>query len=174
MTSPYLGEIRCFAFNFAPTGWALCNGQTLPINQNAALFSLLGTFYGGNGTNTFQLPNLQGNVPGHTGDGFVIGQLTGEANHTLIVTEMPAHNHAIQSVIVEPGGEPERIATATTTAFIGPSNPDGLYATSTTNPVALAPQTIGSNGGSQPHNNMQPYLVVNFCIALQGIFPSRN
>ena len=174
MSTPYLGEIRCFAFNFAPTGWAQCNGQTLPINQNQALFSLLGTTYGGNGTTTFQLPNLQGRVPGHIGNGYDLGELTGEANHTLIVTEMPAHNHLIQSVIVEPGGEPERIATATTAAFIGPSNPDGLYATSTTNPVALAPQTIGASGGSQPHNNMQPYLVVNFCIALTGIFPSRN
>jgi microcystin-dependent protein len=174
MGTPYISEIRCFAFNFAPKGWALCNGQLLPINQNQALFSLLGTTYGGNGTSNFQLPNLQGCVPGHMGNGYVLGQLTGEANHTLLSTEMPTHNHAIQSVIVEPGGEPERIATATTSAFIGPSNPDGLYATSTTNPVALAGQIIGASGGSQPHNNMQPYLVLNFCIALSGIFPSRS
>jgi microcystin-dependent protein len=174
MSNPYLGEIRCFAFNFAPKGWALCNGQTLPINQNQALFALLGTTYGGNGTTTFQLPNLQGRVPAHFSNNYLLGELTGEANHTLIVTEMPAHNHAIQSVIVEPGGEPERIATATTSAFIGPSNPDGLYATSPENSVALAGQTIGATGGSLPHYNMQPYLVLNFCIAIQGIFPSRN
>jgi microcystin-dependent protein len=174
MSSPYVSEIRCFAFGFAPKGWALCNGQLLSIPQNQALFALLGTNFGGDGTRTFGLPNLQGRAPAHFSSNYVVGELTGEANHTLTPTEMPIHNHAIQSVIVEPGGEPERIAAATTSAFIGPSNPDGLYATSTTNPVALAGQTIGTTGGSQPHNNMQPYLVLNFCIALVGIFPSRS
>jgi microcystin-dependent protein len=174
MSNPYLGEIRCFAFNFPPKGWALCNGQLMSVPQNAALFSLFGTAFGGDGTRTFALPNLQGCVPAHFDNNFVVGELTGEATHTLILTEMPSHNHAIQSVIVEPGGEPERIATATTSAFIGPSNPDGLYSTSTTNPVALAGQTIGTTGASLPHNNMQPYLVVTFCVALEGIFPSRS
>src|ERR1700692_3438609 len=100
MAQSFIGEIRCFSFGFAPKGWALCNGQTLAINQNQALFSLLGTTYGGNGTSTFQLPNLPGRVPAHFGNNYVLGELTGEANHTLLSTEMPAHNHAIQSVIV--------------------------------------------------------------------------
>jgi microcystin-dependent protein len=173
MSSPYLGEIRCFSFNFAPEGWALCNGQLLPINQYQALFSLLGTNYGGNGTNNFQLPNMQGRVPAHWGDGYIIGATLGEPAVTLNTSEIPAHTHAIQSVIVEPGGEPERVAAATPNAYIGPSNPDGLYSTSRSNTV-LASQTIGTNGSSQPHNNLQPFLVVNFCIALTGIFPSES
>ena len=173
MSEPYLGMIGIFAFNFAPTGWALCEGQILPIQQNTALFALLGTAYGGNGTSTFALPNLQGYVPAHVSNNYSLGEFIGESNHTLISAEMPIHSHNIQSMIVEPGGEPERVALATTTAFIGPSNPDALYATSTTNAVTLAGPTIGANGGSQPHNNMQPYLVLNFCIAVQGIFPQR-
>jgi microcystin-dependent protein len=178
MSSPYLGEIRCFAFNFAPVGWQLCNGQLLPVSgENTALFALLGTAFGGDGTTTFGLPNLQGCVPSHAGsnagNSYSPGEFMGESNHTLIPSEMPVHSHTIQSVIVEPGGEPERVALATASAFIGPSNPDGLYATSTTNAVTLAGPTIGANGGSQPHVNMQPYLVLSFCIAVTGTFPQR-
>jgi microcystin-dependent protein len=175
MSEPYLGEIRCFSFGFAPKGWALCNGQILPINQNQALFSILGTTYGGNGVQTFALPNLQGRAPAHVGPGFVLGQALGEANHTLIITEIPAHSHAIMSDVIEPGGVAEHAAVPSTSAAIGPSNPDGLYNTSVGNgSVTLAGSALSSVGGSQPHPNMQPYLVISFCVALQGIFPSRN
>jgi len=175
MTQPYLGEIRCFSFGFAPKGWAFCNGQLLAINQNQALFSILGTTYGGNGTITFALPNLQGQAPGHVGNGFVLGQAIGEVNHTLTISEMPAHAHAITSNIVEPGGVTEHAAAPSTTAAIGPSNPDGLYNTSVGgNAVSLAASALSSVGGSQPHPNSQPYLVLNFCVAIAGIFPSRN
>lgn len=175
MGTPYLGEIRCFSFNFAPKGWAMCNGQQLPINQNQALFSILGTTFGGNGQTTFALPNMQGQAPAHVGNGFVLGQATGVANHTLTINEMPAHIHGIVSEIVEPGGATEHAASPSISAAIGPSNPDGLYNTSVgNNAVALAASVLSSVGGSQPHPNMQPYLALNFCIALQGIFPSRN
>jgi microcystin-dependent protein len=175
MSQPYLGEIRCFSFGFPPKGWALCDGQLLSISQNQALFSILGTSFGGNGTTTFALPNLQGHAPAHVGPGFSLGQAVGEANHTLIITEMPAHSHAIMSDIIEPGGVAEHAALPSTTAAIGPSNPDGLYNTSVGNSsVALAGSALSVVGGSQPHPNMQPYLVVSFCVALVGIFPSRN
>src|ERR1700730_15311371 len=160
MAQPFIGEIRCFSFGFAPKGWALCNGQTLQINQNQALFSILGTTYGGNGTSTFALPNLQCQAPAHVGPGFVLGQAIGEFNHTLIVSEMPAHNHAITSDIVEPGGATEHAAAPSTSTAIGPSNPDGLYNPSVgSNPVTMAASALSSVGGSQPHPNVQPYLV---------------
>jgi microcystin-dependent protein len=165
MSSPYLAEIRIFAFGFSPKGWAMCNGQTLPINQNAALFALLGTTYGGNGTTTFQLPNLQGATPVSTGPSNVLGQTGGEANHTLTIGEMPSHTHV-----------PEGSSAA---ASVG-SPAGALWAQETTNSYSpsssgsMLPAAIGSVGGSQPHNNMQPYLVLNFCIALQGIFPTRS
>ena len=175
MGTPYLGEIRCFSFGFAPKGWVPCNGQLLPINQYQALFAILGTTYGGDGRPTFALPNLQGQVPAHVGNGFVLGQALGEVNHTLIISEMPAHNHAIVSDVVEPGGATEHAALPSASAAIGPSNPDGLYNTSAgENAVAMAASVLSSVGGTQPHPNMQPYLVLNFCVALQGIFPSRN
>jgi microcystin-dependent protein len=174
MADPFLGEVRIMSFNFAPKGWTLCNGQILPINQNAALFALLGTFYGGNGTTTFQLPNLQGCVPIHSGtdpfgNPYVQGQIGGEQNHTVITTEMPAHTHQAH-------------------CYSGPAltqnpanNSWARDATSITSPYGNATPTTEMNpgntttsGGSQPHNNMQPYLVLNYCIALAGIFPSRN
>lgn len=175
MVTPYLAEIRCFSFGFPPKGWALCDGQLLPIQQNQALFALLGTFYGGNGTTNFALPNMQGQAPAHVGAGFVLGQSTGSTAVTLDPSQMPMHNHGIVSAIVEPGGATERTALPSSSAAIGPSNPDGLYSTSVgNNAVTLAPSTLSSVGGSQPHFNLQPYLVLNFCIALTGIFPSRN
>ncbi len=161
MSEPFLGEIRCFGFNFAPVGWATCDGQLMPISQNTALFSLLGTTYGGNGITTFGLPNLQGRVGVHADNiSFVQGETGGEASHTLSVTEMPAHAHNIES---GDGQTTDRPSAAV--AAIG-----GVYAKSATG--AMAP-TAGA-GGSQPHNNMQPYLVLNYCIALQGIFPPRS
>jgi len=166
MSDPFLSEIRLFSFNFPPKGWALCNGQLLPINQNQALFSLLGTTYGGNGQTTFALPDLRGRVPIHQGNGFTLGQRGGEEAHTLTVSELPTHTHTLN---------------ASTTAANGIDNPTGrvlggandLYHT----PASLTTMnggTVATTGGSQPHPNMQPYGVLNFGIALVGIFPSHN
>ena len=167
MSEPFLGEIKMGGWNFAPRGWALCNGQLLSIAQNTALFSLLGTTYGGNGQTTFALPNLQGRVPMHWGNGpgltpRVIGEVDGSETVTLMSTQIPAHNHALQ-------GADE----ATTKS---PANAVPAFAsTPTYNPAAnLAMTPTGIAGGSQPHENMQPSLAVTFVIALEGIFPSRN
>jgi microcystin-dependent protein len=164
------------AFTFAPKGWAFCNGQLLPINQNQALFSLLGTQYGGDGRVNFALPNLQGRVPMHNGgDGFgnfyTMGQSGGEASHTLILQELPQHSHTLQAS--------SAAASANSPANAVPAQPSGdigaVYGPPTTLKVpAMASQAIGNTGGNQPHNNLQPYLVITFCIALQGIFPSQN
>jgi microcystin-dependent protein len=169
MSTPFLGEVRVFSFNFAPKGWALCNGQLLPINQNQALFALLGTMYGGNGTSNFQLPNLQGNTVLHAGNGFVQGQTGGEVNHTLLTNELPAHSHTVSVGGFATARDPK-------------SHTFGVQGLSTvledifspTSSATAAPQLLEPVGGSQPHNNLQPYLVLTFCIALQGIFPSRN
>jgi microcystin-dependent protein len=165
MAEPFLSEIRIMSFNFAPKGWALCNGQLLPINQNQALFSLLGTTYGGNGQTTFALPNLQARVPIHFGAGFSLGENGGEQAHTVTMAEMPTHVHAALASSSDgnaslPGGNV--LATA--------ANAYGAAASLTT----LVPGTVTNVGGSQPHTNIQPYLVLTFCIALQGIFPSQN
>jgi microcystin-dependent protein len=165
MSEPFLGQIATFAFGFAPNGWALCNGQTLPIAQNTALFSLLGTNYGGNGTTTFQLPNLQGCAPLMSGNDFVLGAIGGEQNHTLILSEMPAHTHGVAAAaslgneLTAPGNFPAVVE---------------ANAYSTAGPTTVLGTGMSVAGSSQPHTNMQPYLVVNFCIALSGIFPSRN
>jgi microcystin-dependent protein len=165
MADPFLSEIRIFSFNFAPRGWAFCNGATLAINQNQALFALLGTTYGGNGTTNFQLPNLQTRVPIHVGNGFALGQAGGEQTHTLSQLELPGHTHTASGTsdngdTVSPGGN----LLGASTDLYGPAT--GL--------TSLAPASVANAGGSQPHENMQPYLVLNFCIALQGIFPSQN
>jgi microcystin-dependent protein len=170
MAEPFLGEIRMFGFNFAPQGWAMCNGQLLPINQNTALFSLLGTTYGGNGTTTFQLPNLQGSVAMHMGNSFVLGAVGGSADVTLLAGQMPTHNHLVAASTGLPNSK------SPASNFLAPAARNGpfLYSTSETSPANLAAGTITDAGGSQPFSVLQPYLVLNFCIALQGIFPSRN
>lgn len=165
MTDQFIGEIRVLSFNFAPKGWALCNGQLLPINQNQALFSLLGTMYGGNGTTTFALPNLQGRVPVHIGSGFTQGQSGGEQAHTLALSELPAHSHLINA-----SSNPADVSDPT-----GAFWADGSKSNFTANPnTTMDPASVVPVGGSQPHDNMSPYLTLNFCIALQGIFPSQN
>ena len=165
MAEPFLSEIRIMSFGFAPKGWALCNGQLLPINQNQALFSLLGTTYGGDGRVNFALPNLQGNVPIHEGQGFVRGQKGGEQAHTLSIAEMPTHTHMMQASASN-GTTP----VPTNDLFASMGN---LY-TAAGNLTAIGPSTIPNVGGSQAHLNMQPFLILCFCIALQGIFPSPN
>jgi len=170
-----------FGFNFAPNGWQLCNGQTLPISQYAALFSLLGTTYGGNGTTTFQLPNLQSRAPVHQGQGaslspYVIGEQTGTENVTLLTTQMPLHTHLVNAVTSTSGNVPQPAAGYPATVQISGETKGGTVNTySTATPNATMNQgMIGTAGGSQPHNNIQPVLCVNFCIAMNGIFPSRG
>jgi microcystin-dependent protein len=164
MAQPFLAEIRVFSFNFAPKGWAMCNGQFMAINQNQALFSLLGTTYGGNGTTTFALPDLRGRLPVHVGNGIVLGQIAGESNHTLTIPEMPAHTHqAFGSSTAANLGVPTGNLWATGNAAYNPA------ANTTMNPACIVPA-----GGSQPHLNLSPLLTLTFCIALQGIYPSHN
>lgn len=166
MAEPFLAEIRIFSFGFNPKGWALCNGQLLPINQNQALFSLCGTTYGGNGQTNFALPDLRGNVPIHMGAGFTLGQKGGQQSHTLTMSEMPQHTHFVN---VQPASGN---AVNTSGNFLANGGSD-LY----TVPAAFAamnPAAVTNVGGSQAHLNMQPFLTLSFCIALQGIFPSRN
>ncbi len=163
MAEAFLGEIQMFGFNFNPRGWARCDGDLLPINQNQALFALLGTTYGGNGIQTFALPDLRSRVPMHTGSQNPLGTRAGEENHTLLTGEMPSHNHT-HSASSAPGATV--FPTGNSFALSGAN----IYAPQNNG----AAMSIGSSGGSQAHNNMQPYTTVNFCIALQGIFPSRN
>lgn len=166
MSTPFLAEIRIMSFNFAPKGWALCNGQLLPINQNQALFSLLGTTYGGNGQTNFALPDLRSRLPVHMGNGFTLGQRAGEEVHTLNQTEMPQHNHFVNA-----STNPGDAAIPSTTAYL--ASTANAY-TGATNLVAMAATEVTSVGGSQSHENRMPSSVLNMCIALQGIFPSQN
>jgi microcystin-dependent protein len=170
MAEPFIGEIRIFSFGFAPKGWAMCNGQLLAINQNQALFSILGTTYGGNGQTTFALPNLQGSIPIHFGtdpfgNNYNEGQKAGEATHILTLGELPQHTHTLNAA--NPAGT---AAPANNLPGKGTSAPFYDGAPNTT----MNPLSVTNTGGSQPHENMSPYLTINFCIALVGIFPSRN
>jgi len=172
MAEPFVAEIRIFALNFAPRGWAFCDGQLLAISQNTALFSLLGTTYGGNGTSNFALPDLQGSAPMHPGQGpglslHDLGETAGSNAVTLLQSEIPAHAHALQADVLD-------------AADTNVPNPNASFAQSSggtlyqnASNVQLAPQALATTGNSQPHNNLQPYLTLNFCIALQGVFPAR-
>ena len=168
MSDPFLSEIKIMSFNFAPKGWAMCNGQLLPINQNQALFSLMGTTYGGDGRVNFGLPNLQGRVPMHFGLGHTLGEVGGEATHTVAISELPTHVHGVFGSTLD-GDQPvalNNLLAGTATAQ--------LYSDTATNLTSLLPGTVANVGGSQPHENRQPFLTLNLCIALQGIFPSQN
>jgi microcystin-dependent protein len=175
MSQPFLAEIRMFGFNFAPTGWAFCDGQLLPIAQYTALFSLLGTTYGGNGKTNFALPNLQGSAAMAPGQGpglslHDLGETGGETTVTLNQSEMPIHTHTLNTSPVA-----SLVAIPGPTVAIGRSRGLNAYQSNTTaNLVQLSPNAVGPAGGNQPHNNMQPFLVMNFCIAMQGVFPPRT
>jgi microcystin-dependent protein len=174
MSDPFVAEIRIFPFNFAPKGWAFCNGQIMPISQNTALFSLLGTTYGGDGKSTFALPDMQGNAPMQPGQGQGLslrdlGEMSGSETATLLVSEMPLHTHNMMASV-----PPGTVFAPDPQVSIARSSGGPFYNTNASPLVQLAPQALSPAGGSLPHNNMQPYLTLNFCIALQGIFPPRG
>jgi microcystin-dependent protein len=178
--TPFLGEIVMYSFNFAPKGWAQANGQLLPINQNQALFSILGTTFGGNGQTNFGLPDLRGRVAIYSGNGHTLGEKAGQESHTLTISEMAGHNHIIQgnntvaaaTAAASTPGNTKSVAQATAALQGGGTTPVQIYGTG--NPNQSMPTALGNMGGSQAHENRQPYGVVNFCVALQGTFPSRN
>jgi microcystin-dependent protein len=179
MSDQFIGEIRAFGFNFAPFQWAQCDGQILAISQNTALFALLGTQFGGNGTSNFGLPDMRGNAPLHQGQGiglsqYFVGEQAGTENVTITLSTMPMHNHLVnvQETTVTAG----RASVPNPSAWLGNAQPGQIYILSGSPTAQLAPSTIGQGppNGGQPHTNQQPYLVVNFCIALAGIFPPRS
>ena len=172
---PFVAEIRIFPFNFAPKGWAFCDGQILPLSQNTALFSLLGTTYGGDGKSNFALPDMQGNAPMHPGQGpglslHDLGETGGSDTVNLLESEIPAHSHALQAEIVDAA---DNHAPSSAKAM-GPSAGGMAYRSDTTNLVSLSDNALAPAGGDQPHNNLMPYLTLNFCIALQGVYPPRT
>ncbi|HKF22996.1 MAG TPA: tail fiber protein [Candidatus Angelobacter sp.] len=173
MSSPFVAEIRIFPFNFAPKGWAFCDGQLLPLSQNTALFSLLGTTYGGDGKSNFALPNLQGCAPMHPGQGpglslHVLGETAGSDTVTLLESEIPSHSHGVQAA-----STPDQ-TTPVNNAWASGQKGFGNFYAPTGNNVNMSPAATAPAGGDQPHNNLQPYLTMNFCIALQGVFPPRT
>ena len=173
MSDQFVAEMRIFPFNFPPRGWSFCDGQLMPISQNTALFSLLGTTYGGDGKSTFALPNMQGNVPMQPGQGQGLslrdlGETSGVESITLLQSEIPAHTHALKAS----SDSGDLFAPSPATSLAG-STGASAYQPAATNLVAMAPQALSLAGGGLPHNNVQPYLTLNFCIALQGIFPQR-
>jgi microcystin-dependent protein len=179
MANPFVAEIRIFPFNFAPRGWAFCNGQLLPISQNTALFSLLGTTYGGDGRTNFALPNLQGNAPMFWGQGpglslHDLGETGGSANVSLLTSQMPAHTHSINCIdgprVEGQSGQPGNAVLVKTGG-----SPANAYSTGAPTPnLYMNANMVGPAGGNQPHNNLMPYLTLNFCIAMQGVFPPRS
>jgi microcystin-dependent protein len=174
MADPFVAEIRIFPFNFAPKGWAFCDGQILPLSQNTALFSLLGTTYGGDGKSNFALPNMQGNAPMHPGQGpglslHDLGETGGSETVSLLESEIPSHSHSMGAQNVALGG----VVLPAPTASLNRPASGNLFDTNTTL-VQMDPNSLAPAGGDQPHNNMQPYLTLNFCIALQGVFPPRT
>jgi microcystin-dependent protein len=183
MSDQFLAEIRMFGFGFAPRGWALCNGQIMPIQQNTALFSLLGTTFGGNGTSNFGLPNLMGAIPLHVGRNqpgpglsvYDLGQMGGSPNVTILSSEMAAHTH-VPMVTNVPGTVTTSANNQPARAYTGnlQGNTQGLFYANVSNPATQLPTQMGLQGGGQPHNNIMPTLFVNYCIALQGAFPARN
>ena len=173
MADPFVAEIRMFPFNFAPRGWAFCNGQLLPLAQNTALFSLLGTTYGGDGRTTFALPNLQGAAPMHRGQGpglsfHDLGEIGGSETVTLLESEIPSHRHVVRG-----SPDPGDLFAPGPTTSLAVSTGAAAYQTSTANPAQMATQSVSTAGSGLPHNNLMPYLTVSFCIALQGVFPPR-
>lgn len=168
MAEPFLAEIRLCSFNFAPKGWALCNGQLLPINQNQALFALLGTTYGGNGQTTFALPDLRGRRPIQVGNGYFLGQQGGAEGHTLTISQLPAHTHAMRATSAV-GSQDSPVD-----GYLATSVVDTPYAAANAPVLGGSPSALGNIGGSQAHENRPPFLVLNYIIALQGIFPSQN
>lgn len=181
MSSPFVAEVTIFPFNFAPTGWAFAAGQLLPISQNTALFSLLGTFYGGDGKSTFALPNVQGNaVVGQgqssaSGADYFVGEETGVQNVTLLTSEIPSHNHAF-AANTSAGTSKDAVGNQLAKASAGGKQGSwtGNYLSTASQNTTMSPISVGFTGGSLPHENMQPYLTLNFCIALQGVFPPRG
>jgi microcystin-dependent protein len=173
---PFVAEIRIFPFNFAPKGWAFCDGQILPLSQNTALFSLLGTTYGGDGKSNFALPNMQGRAPMHPGQGpglslHDLGETGGEETVTLLESEIPSHAHSLLSDNNDDGDSPS----PQNASFAGiPAGSPPVYALPSATKTAMNPQALAPAGGDQPHNNMSPYLTLNFCIALQGVYPPRT
>ena len=174
MGMPYIGEIKIISWNYPPKGWLFCDGQLLPINQNQALFSLLGTFYGGDGRSTFALPNLRGRIPVHVGNGFTQGQVGGEENHTVIVSELPQHIHLGKGTSAAANtGSPLPTNTNDQTTFARFATND-LAMYSDGSPDATLSAFTANAGGSQAHNNLPPFLVLNFIIAMQGVYPPRT
>lgn len=174
MADPFVAEIRIFPFNFPPTGWAFCNGQLMPISQNTALFSLLGTTYGGDGKSTFALPDLQGSAPMQPGQGQGLslrdlGEQSGVESITLLVSEIPLHSHALMADALDASD----LNAPASNRVLALSTGVQAYQTATAGAAPMAPQALPPAGGGLPHNNMQPYLTLNFCIALQGVFPQR-
>src|SRR5215472_14635650 len=175
MANPFLAEIRIFPFNFPPKGWAFCDGQLLPLSQNTALFSLLGTTYGGDGKSNFALPNLQGSAPMFNGQGpglslHDLGETGGSDTVTLLESEIPSHTHALQA-----SSHNANVGTPSASVALGRSSPATMYKTPAgAQPVPMNGSAVAPAGGDQPHNNLMPYLTLNFCIALQGVFPPRT
>lgn len=174
MADPFVAEIRIFPFNFAPRGWAWCDGQLMPLSQNTALFSLLGTTYGGNGKSNFALPDLQGRAPMHPGQGpglslHDLGETGGSETVTLLESEIPSHSHALMVQT-----NPANLAAPSPARSLSRSAPDAAYTTSTASLVSMAGEALAPAGGDQPHNNLMPFLTFYFCIALQGVFPPRT